>query len=228
MPLPGSGFLAIWNDVAPEAEADWLDWHTREHMPERVAVPGFLGGRRYADWSRDHHKLFTLYLGETAGTFSSPPYLERLNNPTPWTTRLSPHFRNFLRGACHCAGSVGGALGGAILTVRVGIADRAKLDGPHATGLLHALLDGRGLLAAHLGVQDAGVTGVQTKEKALRGDKPVVDFEGVVLIEGETRRELMAAEAKILARIASSGLGLTPQVAGLYDLAISLGKTAHA
>ncbi len=226
MPLPGSGFLAIWNDVAPEAESDWLDWHTREHMPERVGVPGFLGGRRYVDWSRDHHRLFTLYLGETAGTFSSPPYLARLNNPTPWTTKLAPYFRNFLRGACHCPASVGNTLGGAIMTVRVGVGDAARLGGAEASRFLSGLLVGRGILCAHLGLQDPSVSGVQTKEKALRGDKPTIDFEGVVLIEGETRRELMAAEAEILRRIASAGVGLTPAETGIYDLAIVVPKEA--
>jgi hypothetical protein len=228
MPLPGSGFLAIWNDLTPDGESDWLDWHTREHMPERVAVPGFLGGRRYIDWNREQHRLFTLYLGETAATFSSPPYLERLNNPTPWTTRTAAHFRNFLRGACHCPASVGTSLGGAILTIRVAMADRARITAPASKALLESLLEGRGLLAAHFGVQDASVSGVQTKEKALRGDKPVIEFEAVVLVEGETRRELMAKEAAILSRIASSGLGLTPQATGIYDLAIVVPKAAGA
>ena len=49
MPLPGQGFLAIWDDVVAAGEAEWLRWHTREHMPERIGVPGFLGGRRYLD-----------------------------------------------------------------------------------------------------------------------------------------------------------------------------------
>ena len=81
MPLPGQGFLAIWNDATAEHEAEWLRWHTREHMPERVGVPGFLGGRRFIDPSSAHHRFFTLYLGESLSTFNSQPYLERLNNP---------------------------------------------------------------------------------------------------------------------------------------------------
>ena len=47
MPLLGSGVLAIWNGVAPGYEAEFVEWHVKEHIPERVGVPGFLRGRRY-------------------------------------------------------------------------------------------------------------------------------------------------------------------------------------
>ena len=47
MALAGQGVLAIWNGIEDEAEADFVAWHVREHIPERVAVPGFLRGRRY-------------------------------------------------------------------------------------------------------------------------------------------------------------------------------------
>ncbi len=38
----GSAAVAMWWDIAPEVRAEWEDWHTREHMPERLAIPGFL------------------------------------------------------------------------------------------------------------------------------------------------------------------------------------------
>jgi hypothetical protein len=47
MGLLGKGVLAIWNGIAPEAEEDFVAWHVREHIPERVALSGFLRGRRY-------------------------------------------------------------------------------------------------------------------------------------------------------------------------------------
>jgi hypothetical protein len=46
MALMGHGAVAIWNDVAPEGLAEFYEWHHREHMPERVSIPGFLRGRR--------------------------------------------------------------------------------------------------------------------------------------------------------------------------------------
>ena len=47
MSFLGGAILAFWADVEASGEADYNDWHTREHMPERCAVPGFLRGRRY-------------------------------------------------------------------------------------------------------------------------------------------------------------------------------------
>jgi len=42
MALIGQGVVAIWNDVAPEGLAEFYEWHHREHMPERVGIPGFV------------------------------------------------------------------------------------------------------------------------------------------------------------------------------------------
>ena len=41
------GILAIFNNVAPGREAEFEEWFQHEHLAERIAVPGFLLGRRY-------------------------------------------------------------------------------------------------------------------------------------------------------------------------------------
>ncbi len=64
MALAGKGVLAIWNGIAAEAEADFVAWHIGEHIPERVAVPGFLRGRRYVA-ERGTPKYFNFYETET-------------------------------------------------------------------------------------------------------------------------------------------------------------------
>ena len=47
MALLGTGVLAIWNNIAPGWENEFLEWHVKEHIPERIGVKGFLRGRRY-------------------------------------------------------------------------------------------------------------------------------------------------------------------------------------
>jgi hypothetical protein len=37
----GKGLLAVWADVDPEVEAEFNEWYDKEHVPERLAVPGF-------------------------------------------------------------------------------------------------------------------------------------------------------------------------------------------
>ena len=43
----GAGIIVIWNDILADARDDFLEWHSREHIPERVAIPGFVRGQRW-------------------------------------------------------------------------------------------------------------------------------------------------------------------------------------
>ena len=43
----GTAFLAIANTVEPAMQAEYEAWHTFEHVPERLTMPGFLGGKRF-------------------------------------------------------------------------------------------------------------------------------------------------------------------------------------
>lgn len=39
MSLLGKAVVAIWNDILPEGRDNFIEWHNREHIPERVSVP---------------------------------------------------------------------------------------------------------------------------------------------------------------------------------------------
>ena len=43
----GRAAVAMWWDVPPDVRAEWEDWHSHEHMPERLGIPGFLRGTRW-------------------------------------------------------------------------------------------------------------------------------------------------------------------------------------
>jgi hypothetical protein len=47
MALRGSAFLALWNEVGATRQAEYDLWHTLEHVPQRVGVPGFISGHQY-------------------------------------------------------------------------------------------------------------------------------------------------------------------------------------
>jgi hypothetical protein len=75
--------LGIWNDIDPGDEREFNDWYTREHLPERLAIPGFRRGRRYVRWEDEQpsaQKYLTLYETESVETLASAPYLDRLDN----------------------------------------------------------------------------------------------------------------------------------------------------
>ena len=127
MPMAGSAFLALWNDIAPSREAEYDQWHTLEHVPERVSVRGFFGARRYVNRDHEHHRYFTLYDVEAVWVFASAEYKDLLTNPTPWSASMRPDFSNFLRATCATSLSQGTGIGASIATlcIAAGIADEA-------------------------------------------------------------------------------------------------------
>lgn len=231
MPLPGRGFLAIWNDVAAGAESEWLRWHTREHMHERLAVPGFLAARRYCAPALATHRYFTLYPADSLATFASAPYRDRLDNPTPWTARSMPSFRNFLRGACTTLASAGSGLGGAIATLRLaGIAGGPLAEPATAMRLVREIADPAGacdaILGAHLGIADAATTMLPSRERAIRasGGEPV--FEAVLMIELTRPPDYAAARAAVLGSIHAAAPAARLAFEAVYALELALARPA--
>ena len=69
------GILVIFNDVAAGREAEFDAWFQGEHLVERLAVPGFLFGRRHQAISGSAG-YFNFYLVESPNVLTSKPYLE--------------------------------------------------------------------------------------------------------------------------------------------------------
>ena len=108
----------MWWDMAPDLRSEFEDWHSHEHFPERMSIPGFRRGSRWA--SEDGGEgFFVLYELETYGTLTSPHYLARLNDPTPWSTKMMPHHRNMVRSQCRILETNGGGVAQFMLTLRV-------------------------------------------------------------------------------------------------------------
>jgi hypothetical protein len=118
--LDGTGVLAIWSDAAAEHEEEFNSWYTNQHLPERVGVPGFRRGRRYVKDAPGELRYFTLYETADIHVLESGPYLERLNNPTDWTRRVLPYFRNGSRLAMVVTSSAGAGIGGLAATISFG------------------------------------------------------------------------------------------------------------
>jgi hypothetical protein len=222
MPLKGRAFMAIWHDIEASSEAEYSDWHTRQHMPERLGVPGFLAGRRGVDWGLSRQRWFTLYETRTLEVLSSDDYRARLNNPTHWSNRTQPSFRNFARSACILSASTGRGIGGAMATIRLTMPsdDLAGFEAA-ADRLAHrfAVLDG--VCGAHLGVAAPQTTRIKTKESELRAATGEDVFDAVVLVDGVGRRELTTVLPEVQ-KLLDAMLTATASQAGIYDLAYVL------
>jgi hypothetical protein len=129
-PAGAGAFLALWNDVDASHVDEYEAWHTFEHVPERVANPGFLAGRRYRAAERFTARYFTLYLLESLDALRTARYADVVEHPTPWSARMRPLLRNFRRHACDVAARAGEQCGGAIVTATVdGAVPSHALDG---------------------------------------------------------------------------------------------------
>lgn len=118
MALLGKAALAMWWDMAPEIRPDFEDWHSHEHFPERLAIPGFLRASRWRS-EAGGEGFFVMYELQDHAVLSSGPYLARLNSPSPWSTRLMPHHRNMVRTQCRVLASAGGMVGAHAMTIRL-------------------------------------------------------------------------------------------------------------
>jgi hypothetical protein len=114
----GSACVAMWWEIPADVRAEWEEWHSVEHMPERVGIPGFLRGTRWVGVD-DEGTYFVLYETAELATITSGPYLERLNHPTPWSRRMMPHHKNMVRSLCVVRGGYGEGVPYAMATVRL-------------------------------------------------------------------------------------------------------------
>ena len=175
--MEGNGYLAIWSDLAPEDETDWMHWITREHAAERVGVEGFLACRIFRALGTAANRYFILYELEEPGIVGSPQYLTRLNAPTPWSQRTMPRLKNFLRGGGRVVASSGIGQGGVLAVLRLD--DSPTWD---AASLSLELAARDRITAARVLLTDQVQTSIETREKRMR--KNDESFAGLLLIEG--------------------------------------------
>ncbi|RDJ22491.1 hypothetical protein DWF00_02630 [Bosea caraganae] len=107
----GGGFLAIANTVEPAMRAQYEEWHTFEHVPERLTMPGFLGARRYVRGHGIGTHYLTLYDIKGPEALETPEYQHLLISPTPMSQRMRPVMGEFRRFAYQETGRAGHGCG---------------------------------------------------------------------------------------------------------------------
>ena len=225
--LLGNAALIIWNGINDQTRQDFFAWHNREHILERVSIPGFRRGRRYIAIEGEP-EFFNLYEVNEFETLISGRYPERLANPTHWTERVMPGFFDMNRSLCRVVFSRGLGSGGIIATVRITPGDEAMPIEPFSGLSDEALATHPEILALHVCMADAGASSVETAERRARGAPTRVPA-AVVLVEATDPEVAEAFCKESLSGPAFQAMGIETEVAlGIYRLEFSLTEGSPA
>ena len=82
------GLLYVEVECPPELEVEFHAWYNLEHIPERLRIPGFVTGHRYAALEGGARWL-AVYRLESPAVLESPEYRHWMGpRMTPWTKRM--------------------------------------------------------------------------------------------------------------------------------------------
>lgn len=110
------GILLALNNVSRELEADYNLWYEKEAIPTRLALPGFVGARRYA--VPGNSSYMTFYECDSVDAIFSDAYRAQIGSPTEWRMRVRRGFRNLQWSVCRETWSVGSGVGGGAVIVQ--------------------------------------------------------------------------------------------------------------
>jgi hypothetical protein len=196
------GILAIFNNAAPDREAEFEEWFQHEHLAERLAVPGFLLGRRYEAVS-GQPRYFNLYLTQSADVLKSAAYIERLNHPTPMTHKImSEIFKDMIRTVCHRTLRLGAMRGAAAIAVRF----TEKVDQSALKTTLENLVEDKAVACGEIWTAvDASTIPVSEEERLRGGDRRI---ESCLYVETLREREAVALSATLSNRFPAAATGV--------------------
>ncbi len=198
MCLLGSAVLVNWGGIVEAKEIEYNEWHSKEHMPERISLPGFLRGLRAIGIPGTdlNHKYFMMYEAEQKEVFVSKKYLERLNNPTEWTKEILSNYLSPSRTICSVISSKSIGIGGYFSTIRFldnKISNNYNVE--NLKSFTPKILKLSGITGMHVIAGDRNFGQMNTKEKKLRSSQGFDDqiVSQAVIIEGLNYQSLKTA-----------------------------------
>lgn len=205
--LPPNGMLFVACDVDPAFETDFNRWYDREHVEERVRIPGFLSGARYFSLSGGR-KYLGLYRTESLGAFTTADYRAAFERQTPWSVTNLDRMRDPMRRVCAVQAVTGFGSGShiAVLPLVFGGDAAALVDRAAEAGATLAKTDG--FVQSYLLAPDAALSGPLPRESTENRR-----LDPLFVVEASS-----ADAARALAELAASALGVRAADAWLLAL----------
>lgn len=207
------GILFVWTSADPEHEPDFNRWYDREHLEERVRIPGFVSGTRYQS-VRGPRKYLGLYRTVSLDAFQTADYFKAFGQQTPWSVTNLQRMVDPMRRVCAIEAETGMGTGAWLAVLRLGAPaigqDAAAKAGMAALG--EKLLRIDGVIATRLLTPDATLSGPLPAEQK---EGRVLD--PIFLVDASSESAAVAA-----ADAASAALGLDPAEAAILQLSWQL------
>lgn len=218
MSLRGKGMLMTFTETAPKDEADFNDWYNREHLDERVGMPGFRRARRYVGTKPADPKYFASYETGRVADLAAPDYLKLLADQSPWSKRVMKRFSKFHRLTLRITVDLAHGVGGGVAVCRF-------FPAPEAMRPLRAWLKETalpeairrpGMLGAFLGENDLDVANAPARAQGVAFPQASRQ-EWAALFEAADARTALAAAREALTGLKQRGVAHAP-VVGAYSL----------
>jgi hypothetical protein len=210
----------MWWNMAPDMKSEFEDWHSHEHFPERLGIPGFLRSSRWTS-AEGGEGIFVIYELEDHEVLSSPGYLERLNDPTPWSRKLMPYHKDMVRCQSHVLASNGSLAARCAMTIRLACGPGEAMRMAAAlTEVISKLGERPGLTGAHLLRHETPAIAQTTEQKIRATPDQFADY--VLLVTAYDAAALRGLEADLLADEALVAIGADAgAVRGIYSVSHS-------
>ena len=185
MALLGKGALLNWGGVLSKYDLDYNLWHSLEHMPERISVKGFLRALRCVGLkgTNDNDKYFMMYDVINKDVLSSKQYLNRLNNPTDWTSKILSKYVYPSRAICEVikTTSLTNGLSGFFVTIRY-LSQNNDIENFY--NISNEVMSENGIFSIHCFQSDKEISLLKTKEKVIRSfqgnEDEIIDYAVVI------------------------------------------------
>jgi hypothetical protein len=190
-----AGELLVWTDIAPHFEPDFNSWYDREHMAERVSIPGFVRARRYRSETNASNYL-ALYRTRSLDVFRSSDYVRAFENQSDWSKLNFQRMLSPLRRVGSVVPLCGAGMGAA-LTITV--IDREP-DEEDVQSCRDGIEPIDGFVSAYLLVPDAGLSRPLRED----GNTPKT-FAPMLMAEGVDRASAESASGRLATQLGVTG-----------------------
>jgi hypothetical protein len=191
-----NGLLFVASDVGAADEPDFNRWYDREHVEERVRIPGFLSGARYVSRSGGR-KYLGLYRTESLAAFTTADYRAAFERQTPWSIANLDRMRDPMRRVCAVEAVTGFGSGSQLVVLPLPMADDAAALIAQARDVGLALSQADGFVQSYLLVPDTTLsTPLPRESKDNRQLAPLFVVEASTEPAAHALRELAASAFK--------------------------------